>query len=642
MTRGILSDKKTGELFFAQTPQSSVVRPKPAVAEEAVVQTRACHHPPFRITSASSRWLDAIAYALPDFLFQIKGDSISTPQTEKKPNKFLEEEEEGGDPPPPSRSDPRSEERKGGKMHSTNLLLEEPIRMASILEPSKASFFPAMTKIVGTLGPKSRAANPISACLKAGMSVARFDFSWGDAEYHQETLENLKLAIKSTKKLCAVMLDTVGPELQVVNKSEASISLEENGTVVLTPDQGQEASSNVLPINFSGLSKAVKPGATIFVGQYLFTGSETTSVWLEVSEVKGDDVVCVIKNSATLAGSLFTLHCSQIHIDLPTLSDEDKEVIKKWGAPNKIDFLSLSYTRHAEDVRQAREFLSKLGDLSQTQIFAKIENVEGLNHFDEILQEADGIILSRGNLGIDLPPEKVFLFQKSALHKCNMAGKPAVVTRVVDSMTDNLRPTRAEATDVANAVLDGSDAILLGAETLRGLYPVETISIVGKICAEAEKVFNQDLYFKRTVKYVGEPMTHLESIASSAVRAAIKVKASVIICFTSSGRAARLIAKYRPTMPVLSVVIPRLKTNQLRWSFTGAFEARQSLIVRGLFPMLADPRHPAESTSATNESVLKVALDHGKASGVIKSHDRVVVCQKVGDSSVVKIIELDD
>ncbi|KAH9674882.1 Pyruvate kinase 2 [Citrus sinensis] len=525
-------------------------------------------------------------------------------------------------------------------MHSSHLLLEEPIRMASILEPSKASFFPAMTKIVGTLGPKSRSVDVISGCLKAGMSVARFDFSWGNTEYHQETLENLKAAVKTTKKLCAVMLDTVGPELQVVNKSEKAISLKADGSVVLTPDCGQEATSQVLPINFDGLAKSVKKGDTIFIGQYLFTGSETTSVWLEVSEVKGNDVTCVIKNTATLAGSLFTLHASQIRIQLPTLSDKDKEVISSWGVQNKIDFLSLSYTRHAEDVRQAREYLSKLGDLSQTQIFAKIENIEGLTHFDEILQAADGIILSRGNLGIDLPPEKVFLFQKAALYKCNMAGKPAVVTRVVDSMTDNLRPTRAEATDVANAVLDGSDAILLGAETLRGLYPVETISIVGKICAEAEKVFNQDLYFKKTVKCVGEPMTHLESIASSAVRAAIKVKASVIICFTSSGRAARyssfsvgrLIAKYRPTMPVLSVVIPRLKTNQLKWSFSGAFEARQSLIVRGLFPMLADPRHPAESTNATNESVLKVALDHGKASGVIKSHDRVVVCQKVGDA----------
>ncbi|OMO77901.1 Pyruvate kinase [Corchorus olitorius] len=514
--------------------------------------------------------------------------------------------------------------------------------MASILESSKPSFFPAMTKIVGTLGPKSRTVEIISDCLKAGMSVARFDFSWGDTEFHQETLENLKISVKSTKKLCAVMLDTGGPELQVVNRTEHPIFLEADTKVILTPDQNKQATSNLLPINFHGLSKAVKKGDTIFIGQYLFTGNETTSVWLEVAELSGEDVVCLIKNSATLSGSLYTLHVSQIRIDMPTLTDKDKEVISTWGVRNKIDFLSLSYTRHAEDIRHARDFLSKLGDLNQTQIYAKIENIEGLTHFDEILQEADGVIFSRGNLGIDLPPEKVFLFQKAAVYKCNMVGKPAVVTRVVDSMTDNLRPTRAEATDVANAVLDGSDAIILGAETLRGLYPVETVSTVGKICAEAEKVFNQDLFFKKTVKFVGEPMTHLESIASSAVRAAIKVKASAIICFTSSGRAARLIAKYRPTMPVISVVIPRLKTNQLKWTFSGAFEARQSLIVRGLFPMLADPRHPAESKSSTNESVLKVALDHGKASGVIKPHDRVVVCQKLGDASVVKILELDD
>ncbi|RDX99707.1 Pyruvate kinase 1, cytosolic, partial [Mucuna pruriens] len=546
-------------------------------------------------------------------------------------------------------------------MHSSPLLLEEPIRMASILEPSKPclkcilqTFFPAMTKIIGTLGPKSRSVDIISHCLDAGMSVARFDFSWGDSEYHQETLENLRVAIKSTKKLCAVMLDTVGPELQVENKTEHPITLEADTLVVLTPDQNKEASSNLLPVNFSGLSKALKKGDTIFIGKYLFTGSETASVWLEVSEVDGDDVTCLVKNTATLSGSLYTLHVSQIRIDLPTLTDKDKEVISTWGVRNNIDFLSL-YTRHVEDIRHAREFLSKLGDLKQTHIYAKIENIEGLRHFDEILREADGVIFARGNLGIDLPPEKVVLCQKAAIFKCNMAGKPVVVTRVVDSMTDNLRPTRAEATDVANAVLDGSDAILLGAETLRGQYPVETISTVGKICAEnkdyfpinsfcvqAEKVHNQDLYFKKAVKYVGEPMSHLESIASSAVKAAIKVRASVIICFTSSGRAARLIAKYRPTMPVLSVVVPQLKTNQLRWTFTGAFEARQSLIVRGLFPMLADPRHPAESKSGTNESILKVALDHGKAFGIIKPHDRVVICQKVGDSSVVKIIELED
>ncbi|KAL1549361.1 pyruvate kinase [Salvia divinorum] len=403
--------------------------------------------------------------------------------------------------------------------------------------------------------------------------MAIFDFSLGDADYHQGTLENLKTTIKSTMKLCVVMLDTVGPELQVVNKAEKAITLKADENVILTPDQGQEASNGILPINFAGLAKAVKKGDTIFIGQYLFTGSESTSVWLEVNEVKGNDVVCVVKNSATLAGSLFTLHASQIRVEPPTLTDKDRQAMSSWGVQNKLIFY------HCLIHTMQRMF---------------IENIEGLTNFDEILEEADGIILSRGSLGIDLPSEKVFLFQKSVVYKCNMAGKPAVVTCVVDSMTDNHRPTRAEATDVANAVLDAilqGDANLLGAETLRGLYPVETISTLGRICAEAEKVFNQDYYFKRTVKFVGEPMSHLESIASSAVRASLKVKASVVLCFTSSGRASRLIAKYRPTMPVFdSCHSQRLKTNQLKWSFSGVFEARQSLLVRGLFPLPADPR----------------------------------------------------
>ncbi|KZV33828.1 pyruvate kinase, cytosolic isozyme-like [Dorcoceras hygrometricum] len=303
-------------------------------------------------------------------------------------------------------------------MVSNFLLLEEPIRMASVLEPSKPNFFPAMTKIVGTLGPNSRSVEVISDSLKAGMSVARFDFSWGDAEFHHETYENLKVAIKAANKLCAVMLDTVGPELLIVNKKEHSIHLEANSLVILTPDQEKEATSNLLPINFGGLSEAVKVGDDIFIGQYLFTGSETTSVWLQVSEVKEADVVCIIKNSATLTGALYTLHVSQIHIDLPTLSDKDKEVISTWGVVNKIDFLSLSYTRRAEDVKYVRKFLSELGDLNQTQILAKIENVEGLTHLDEILQEANGIIIARGNLGIDLPPEKLLvnrtLYEKTA------------------------------------------------------------------------------------------------------------------------------------------------------------------------------------------------------------------------------------
>eukprot|EP00245_Coleochaete_scutata_P005806 TRINITY_DN19679_c0_g1_i1.p1 TRINITY_DN19679_c0_g1~~TRINITY_DN19679_c0_g1_i1.p1 ORF type:complete len:547 (-),score=87.04 TRINITY_DN19679_c0_g1_i1:734-2311(-) len=525
-------------------------------------------------------------------------------------------------------------------MAASNLLLEEPIRLANILEPSSTDLAFTLTKIIGTLGPQSRSVETIEALLNAGMSVARFDFSWGDAAYHQETLENLRQAIKNTRKLCAVMLDTIGPELQVVNKEEKAIALQQDATLRIVPSTGQDASSELLPCNYPGLAKVIKQGDTIFVGQYLFTGSETTSVWLEVEETDGDEVICRVKNSAVLSGPLFTCHAAQVRVDLPTLTEADNKAIRTWGVRNNIDFVSLSFTRHVEDVRKARAFLQTLGDLSQTQIFAKIETVEGLTNFDEILKEADGIILSRGNLGIDLPAEKVFLFQKAALHKCNMAGKPAVLTRVVDTMTETPRPTRAEATDVANGVLDGADCILLGAETLRGLYPVETVSTVRAICAEAEKVYNQAYYFKKTVKFVGEPMAQLESIASSAVRAASKVNASVLIVFSSSGRAARLIAKYRPVMPVLVVVIPKLTTNQLRWTFTGAFQARQCLAVRALYPILADPKHQADAASGNNESLLNVALDYGMNLGLIRPHDRVVVCQKVGESSVVKIVEL--
>ncbi|KAL4183941.1 hypothetical protein AMTRI_Chr11g100820 [Amborella trichopoda] len=524
-------------------------------------------------------------------------------------------------------------------MQGGQLLLEEPMRLSSVLTASKPNFLSSLTKIVGTLGPQSRSVEVIETCLKAGMSVARFDFSWLDAEYHQETLNNLKTAVKRAKKLCAVMLDTVGPELKVCNKSGNPIALKEDDYVTLTPDLSIEPSTDVLPVNYSDLSETVKKGDTIFIGQYLFTGSETTSVWLEVVDTNGQDVNCLIKNSATLAGFIFTMHVSQVHINLPTLTDYDKQVISTWGAYNNVDFVSLSYTRHAEDVRELRAFLAN-HSLQQTQIFAKVENVEGLRHFDEILNEADGIIISRGNLGIDLPPEKVFLFQKSAVYKCNMAGKLAIVTRVVDSMTDNLRPTRAEATDVANAVLDGTDGILLGAETLRGLYPVETIKTVGRICAEAEIVYNQALIFKRTSKFVGEPMSHVESVASSAVQTAIKVKAAVIVVFTSSGRAARLIAKYRPTMPVLAIIIPRLSTNSLKWSFSGTSQAKQCLALRGVYPILGNPSTVAGPAGSSDDSGLAIAMQHGKAIGMVKPHDRVVIFQKVGDSSVAKIIEL--
>ncbi|OEL24820.1 Pyruvate kinase 1, cytosolic [Dichanthelium oligosanthes] len=491
------------------------------------------------------------------------------------------------------------------------MLLEEPLRLASVLTPAKPKVFPSLTKIVGTLGPKSHSVEVIQECLTAGMSVARFDFSWMDAAYHQETLDNLRKAAQNVKKLCPVMLDTLGPEIQVHNSTGEPIELKAGNHVIITPDISKAPSAEILPIKFGDLAKAVKKGDTLFMGQYLFTGSETTSVWLEVVETSGENVNCLVKNAATLAGPIFTLHFSQVHISLPTLSEYDK---------------------------QLKAFL-KSHDLPDTQIYAKIENSEGLDHFDEILKEADGIIISRGDLGIDLPPENVFMFQKKAIHHCNLEGKPVIITRVVDSMIDNLRPTRAEATDVANAVLDGTDGILLGAETLRGLYPVDAVSTVGRICAEAETVYNQPLQFKKVMWHVGDPMPHEESVASAAVGSAIKVKAAAIVVFTFSGRAARLVSKYRPTMPVLAVIFPREGSDPSKWRSYGTTQARQCFAVRGVYPLMGSTDE-AETGGLTKEEYgIKLALNYGRSVGIVKPFDRLIIFEKIGDSSVVKIIE---
>lgn len=527
-------------------------------------------------------------------------------------------------------------------MQHDNLLLEEPIRLASILEPSQYNVsVPALTKIVVTVGGSSRSVEILSRLLEAGMTAARFDFLHGDADYHQETVDNLIAAMRQTKKFCSIIFDTVGPEITIANATGSPVKLVAGDSITLSGKSGAQISSQCLPTGFPGLAKAAKVGDEIFVGQYLFTGSETTSVWLNVERIEGEDLVCLVKNSAVLEGPFFTVHATRVPLNRPTFSDLDKENLLRWGVRNKCDILSLSFTRSPEEIREARLFLSKLGELSQTHIYAKIESIEGLRNFDSILSEADGVILGRGNLGLDLPPEKVFLFQKVAVEKCNMAGKPVVISRVVDSMTDIPRPTRAEATDVANAVLDGVDAIMLGAETLRGLYPEEAVRTVGQICSEAEKVFNQPEYFRRMVLHIGEPMSDMESICSSAVRAAEKVRASCIVCFTSSGRAPKLLSKFKPSMPVLSVVIPRLTTNQLKWAFTGAFIARQSMLVRGLFPIMGDPGNLDGTASGNNESIMKTVLEKGRALGIMKPHDRVIVVQKLKDTLLVRIIELE-
>ncbi|KIY97368.1 Pyruvate kinase [Monoraphidium neglectum] len=332
---------------------------------------------------------------------------------------------------------------------------------------------PASTKLCCTIGPVSNDVATLCALLGAGMSLARFDLSYGDPSLHQVGLDNVRKAVQATRQLCATVMDTLGPEIVVLNRSPDPIALTAGQTITLTCDAAAPASSSLLPISYPSLhGSGLQPGRNIFVGQYLFTGSETTSAYLTVQSVAedGQSVACLVANSCVLEGVQLTVHFGNMSNAAPILSEQDKRALVRFGKPNAVDFVALSFTRSAADVAEARAYLDAIG-MRNTKIIAKIENKEGLVNHREIIGAADSVVLSRGSMGNCLDPEKMFLAQKMLLSECNFAGKPVFVTRVVDTMTEAPRPTRAEATDVANLVLDGADGIILGSETFRGKFP---------------------------------------------------------------------------------------------------------------------------------------------------------------------------
>mmetsp|Transcript_1706 Transcript_1706/g.4345 ORF Transcript_1706/g.4345 Transcript_1706/m.4345 type:complete len:674 (+) Transcript_1706:198-2219(+) len=592
-----------------------------------------------------------------------------------------------------------------GKMHH--------ITPASVLEPMAAfpKFFPG-TKVCGIMGPATHDVDTLVDMLNAGMTSARVDLTWGPPEYHKRSLRMLMEACKRTKRLCGVMVDTLGREIYVKRKFE----LDENGwpfsgeamhfqkgEILTLTTRDTEAEHNLLPITYEGLPEMCEPGDQVFIGRYLCTGAESASCYARVLEVQGTEIVCELESEAVLKGLLTLFHIersSDVVINkqnqLPILPQSDLDAIACIGEEFEIDWLCLSFTRCAADVIQARKALDEMG-MKGTKILAKIETRQSLLEFRHILKYADGIILSRGNMGLDIPPEKMCLVQKTIISACNMVGKPAFITRVVDTMANTPRPTRAEATDVANAVLDGVDGILLGAETLRGLYPVDTVRTVVSITIQGEKNFDNQAHFEFLMEetlddtsdeglmhgdmqgpsagsipnrilvteasvgsfsnlsrmgahtgsgtsmssmagfpYAGHTaLSKLEAICSSAVRAADKCAAKLIIVFTNSGRTAQLVAKYRPPMPILTMVIPTLSTDGLKWRLLGRAVARQCQAVRGVCPVLAAP-------FPNGEDVLREALGHAMTMEMVAMGDKVVCIQKMADELSLKILAVED
>ena len=466
--------------------------------------------------------------------------------------------------------------------------------------------------------------------LTSGMSVARFNFSHGSHEYHQETLDNLRQAMMNTGQMCAVMLDTKGPEIRTGFLKDATpVKLEAGKDVILTTNYEYKGDAKTIAISYKQLPRDVAPGGQILIAD----GSIVLTVLS--CDVAGGKVKCKCQNTATL-GERKNVNLPGVNVDLPTLTDKDVDDIIHWGIPNDIDFIAASFVRKPANI----DNINKVVGGAEIQIISKIENQEGLINFDEILKKTDAVMVARGDLGMEIPTEKIFLAQKLMIQKCNNAGKPVVTaTQMLESMVKNPRPTRAEATDVANAVLDGTDCVMLSGETAAGSFPVQAVQVMGRICREAEMSLDYYSLFKGIMKQAHMPMAPLESLASSAVRTAHKVDAQLIIVLTRGGSTARLVAKYRPSVPVLAVAVPVLTTDSLTWTCSSEKPARQTLLTRGLLPLLAEGSARTTDSDTTDE-ILTAAIHHAKGQGLCKKGGSIVALHRIGAASVIKIVNV--
>jgi len=430
----------------------------------------------------------------------------------------------------------------GPGLRGSNITLEK------IVAPTDVS--KRQTKIVCTLGPACwdvKGPNQLEELIDAGMSVARFNFSHGDHAAHKACLDRLREAAANKGKHVAVLLDTKGPEIRsgFFADDAKKINLTKGETIVLTTDYSHKGDSTKLACSYASLATSVKVGQQILVAD----GSLVLTV-LSCDPGAGE-ISCNIENNASI-GERKNMNLPGVIVDLPTLVDKDINDIQEWGIPNKIDFIAPSFVRKASDVARIREVLGP--DNQHVKIICKIENQEGLDNYDEILAASDGIMVARGDLGMEIPPEKVFLAQKMMIRKANIAGKPVVTaTQMLESMISNPRPTRAECSDVANAVLDGTDCVMLSGETAGGEHPTAAVSIMAATCCEAESASEFDSLYQAvrnsTLSEQGSLSTS-ESIASSAVKTTIDVGAKAIVVCSESGATASQVAKFRPGRPI--------------------------------------------------------------------------------------------
>ncbi len=462
------------------------------------------------------------------------------------------------------------------------------------------------TKIVCTIGPASREQEMLEKLILAGMNVARLNFSHGDQEYHAENIRRIRAASEKAGMPVAIAADLQGPKLRVGKIAEPGVAINEGERIILTttPVMGQRTESEdtkaVIPIQYHALPGDVNPGERILIDDGLME--------LSVETTRDTDIVCTVITGGVVHNNK-GLNLPGTALSLPGITKKDW-VDLDFMIKQRVDWVALSFVRAASDVQELKAAIDRrCGKDRPIRVIAKIEKPQALDVIDEILEASDAIMVARGDLGIEIPAEKLPMVQKRLIRLANKRGRPVITaTQMLDSMIRNPRPTRAEASDVANAILDGTDAIMLSGETAIGSYPLESVRTMARIAKEVEETtlvgdWQPPAYISHAARDVTDAVSH------ATCETADDLQARAIIASTASGWTARSIAKYRPYMPIVAVTFDPVVQRQLTLSW-------------GVLPLLV------ERANSTDE-ILKVSIGEARNQGLVDPGDRVIVTASV-------------
>jgi pyruvate kinase len=485
------------------------------------------------------------------------------------------------------------------------------------------------SSIICTIGPKTNSVEAINKLRTAGLNVVRMNFSHGSYEYHQSVIDNAREAVKvQDGRPIAIALDTKGPEIRTGNTAnDDDLPIAAGKVINITTDEKYKTACDTdnMYVDYKNITKVIQPGRVIYVDDGVLA--------FDVLSIKDEQNIEARARNNGYISSRKGVNLPNTDVDLPPLSEKDKADLQ-FGVKNNVDMVFASFIRRAEDIKEIRKVLGEEG--KNIQIIAKIENRQGLNNFAEILGETDGVMVARGDLGIEIPAAEVFAAQKKMIAMCNLAGKPVIcATQMLESMIKNPRPTRAEISDVGNAITDGSDCVMLSGETAKGSYPAEAVREMHEACLKAENSIPYVSHFEEMCTLVKRPTSTVESCAMAAVRASLDLGAGGIIVLSTSGDSARLISKYRPVCPIFMVT-------------RNATTSRFSHLYRGVYPFLFPEAKPDFSKVNWQEDVdrrIKWAVQEALKLNVLTVGDTVVVVQGwkggMGNTNTLRIVQAD-